>query len=71
MGKLKNDNRKYKLVNFDGEGIGQKERKKITIQKGIKEKKSRVLHKVSSFNDDGGLNSTSAQDGSLFNMQYR
>jgi len=27
-----------------------------------------ILHKVSSFNDDGVLNSISAQDGSVLNM---
>ena len=41
MEKLKNGNRTDKLAKFDGEGILQKEGKKIKIQKGIKERKSR------------------------------
>jgi hypothetical protein len=32
MEKLKNDNRTDKLINYDGEGIQQKERNKIKMQ---------------------------------------
>ena len=41
MKDLKNDNRTDKLVKFDGEGIEQEEENKITIEKGIKERKNR------------------------------
>ena len=67
MEKLKNDIRTDKLDKFDGEGIRQKEGNKIKIKKGIKEKRvgsdksmeGIILHKVSSFNDAGNLNSIS------------